>query len=64
MPGIKGPICQSRAIVRHCARLAGIEGDTNEEKLLADMMADSAHEFLERVWSKERRILTALLINS
>ena len=61
MPGIKGPICQSRAIVRHCARLAGIEGDTDEEKLLADMMADSAHEFLERVWSKEGRLFTVLL---
>ena len=67
--GIEAPICQSRAINRHCARLAGIEvwprdsqfftkltepvkslakGDTDEEKLLADMFADSAHEWVER----------------
>merc|ERR1712106_815900 len=38
--GIDTPVCQSRAINSHCARLAGVEGETEEQKLLADMFAD------------------------
>ena len=30
VPGVKGPICQSRAITRHCARIAGIDGETGK----------------------------------
>ena len=50
VPGIQAPICQSRAIIRHCARLAGIEGETEVDKLLADMFADTGHEWLERLF--------------
>ena len=50
--GIEAPICQSRAIIRHCARLAGIEGDTEEMKLLADMFADCGHEWMEHMFTK------------
>ena len=35
VPGVKGPICQSRAITRHCARIAGIDGETGRGSTLA-----------------------------
>jgi len=50
--GIDTPVCQSRAINRHCARLAGVEGETEEQKLLADMFADCAHEYIEHLFTK------------
>ena len=35
VPDVKGPICQSRAITRHCARIAGIDGETGRGSTLA-----------------------------
>ena len=55
--GLDQPICQSRAINRHCARLAGVEGDTDEQKLLADMFADCAHEYMEHMFTKHAYML-------
>jgi len=52
VPGIDAPICQSRAITRYCAKLAGMGGSDENMQLKADMFADIAYEWFERTWTK------------
>ncbi|RDD46087.1 Hematopoietic prostaglandin D synthase [Trichoplax sp. H2] len=45
------PICQSNAICRHLARVIGIDGKNETEKVLIDMVADSCtYEIVEKAY--------------